>query len=246
MLQINTQFYARITWISINKIVNILKIKIIIQNSNSYHCNCHICTCFIVFFHSRIFGKNSREKALTTSSFEDWQLRISYVELLQSTNGFSKNNLIGLGSFGSIYKGSRNGAIFVVKVLNLQQWGASNSFINECNALRSIRHHNLLKIMFACSSIDHKGNDFKNLIFEFMCNGNLEQQLHPKNGVQHQSKRLSFIQRLNIAIDVTCLLEYLHHLCQTQIVHCDLKLGENGFLPFFLKKKFSILPHFSN
>ena len=100
--------------------------------------------------------------------------------------------------------------------------------------------------MSACSSIDHEGNDFKNLIFEFMCNGNLEQQLHPKNGVQHQSKRLSFIQRLNIAIDVTCLLEYLHHLCQTQIVHCDLKLGENGFLPFFLKKKFSILPHFSN
>ena len=91
--------------------------------------------------------------------------------------------------------------------------------------------------MSTCSSIDHEGNDFKSLIFEFMCNGNLEQRLHPKNGVQHQSKGLSFIQRLNIAIDVACLLEYLHHLCQTQIVHCDLKPRENGLLPFFFFKK---------
>ena len=38
-------------------------------------------TCFV--------GKNSIEKALTTTFFEDWQLRISYAELLQSTNCFS-------------------------------------------------------------------------------------------------------------------------------------------------------------
>ena len=56
-----------------------------------------------------------------------------------------------------------------------------------------------------------------------MCNGNLEQWLHPEIEVQHQSKRLSLIQRLNIAIDVAYALEYLHHLCQIQIVHCDLK-----------------------
>nr|XP_023919488.1 probable LRR receptor-like serine/threonine-protein kinase At3g47570 [Quercus suber] len=179
----------------------------------------------LYFFHSCFVGKNLREKALTTSSFEDWQLCISYAELLQSTNGFSENNLIGSGSFGFVYKGvlSRNGAIVAIKVLNLQQRGASNSFINECNALRSIRHRNLLKIMSACSSIDHEGNEFKSLIFEFMCNGNLEQWLHTKNDVQHQSKRLNFIQRLNIAIDVAYALEYLQHLCQTQIVHCDLK-----------------------
>jgi len=58
----------------------------------------------LYFFHSCFVGKNSRGKSLTTSSFEDWQLRISYAELLQSTNGFSKNNLIGSSSSGSIYK----------------------------------------------------------------------------------------------------------------------------------------------
>ena len=180
----------------------------------------------LLYFYPACFvGKNSTEKALTTSFFEDWPLRISYAELLQSTNCFSENNLIGSGSFGSVYKGilPRNGAIVAVKVLNLQQQGASNSFINECNALRSIRHRNLLKIISACSSIDHEGNDFKSLIFEFMCNGSLDQWLHPKDDVQHQSKRLNFIQRLNIAIDVAYALEYLHHQCQTPIIHCDLK-----------------------
>ena len=174
-------------------------------------------TCFIV--------RNSRERALTTSSFEDRKLRVTYAELLKSTNGFSENNLIGSGSFGSVYKGvlSKNGAIVAVKVLNLQQKGASKSFINECNALRSIRHRNLLKIISACSSIDHEGNDFKSLIFEFMCNGSLEQWLHCKNDEQHQSKRLRFIQRLDIVVDIANALEYLHHHCQAPIVHCDLK-----------------------
>ena len=179
----------------------------------------------LYFFPTCSIVKSSRESASTTSSFEDWKLRISYAELLESTNGFSENNLIGSGSFGSVYKGvlSGNGTVVAVKVLNLQRQGASKIFIDECNALRSIRHRNLLKIISACSSIDHKGNDFKSLIFEFMCNGSLDQWLHPKNNVQHQSKRLSFIQRLNIAIDVAYALEYLHHHCQTPIVHCDLK-----------------------
>ncbi|KAK4582434.1 hypothetical protein RGQ29_025570 [Quercus rubra] len=179
----------------------------------------------LYFFPMCSIVKKLREEALTTSSFEDWQLPISYAELLESTNGFSENNLIGSGSFGSVYRGvlSRNGAIVAIKVLNLQQQEASTSFINECNALRSIRHRNLLKIFSACSSIDRKGNDFKSLIFEFMCNGSLDQWLHPKNDERHQRNKLSFIQRLNIAIDVAYALEYLHQHCQTPIVHCDIK-----------------------
>jgi serine/threonine protein kinase len=133
--------------------------------------------------------------------------------------------LIGSGSFGSVYKGvlTSNGAIVAVKVLNLQQRGASKSFINECNVLRSLRHRNLLKVITACSSIDHQGNDFKSLVFEFMSNGSLEQWLHPIEDEQHRCKRLSFIQRLNIAMDVAYALEYLHLHCEMPIVHCDVK-----------------------
>ncbi|XP_022767691.1 probable LRR receptor-like serine/threonine-protein kinase At3g47570 isoform X5 [Durio zibethinus] len=108
-------------------------------------------------------------------------------------------------------------------VLNLQQQGASRSFVDECNVLRNVRHRNLLKIITACSTVDHQGNDFKCLVYEFMPNGNLDQWLHPGANEQNESMKLSLVQRLNIAIDIASALDYLHHYGDTPIVHCDLK-----------------------
>ncbi|PON92646.1 LOW QUALITY PROTEIN: Serine/threonine protein kinase [Trema orientale] len=181
-----------------------------------------IITSFVVF----LMVKRSRRRPLTlSSSTNDSELHISYSDLVELTAGFSEENLIGSGSFGSVYRGvlPGDGKVVAVKVLNLRTQGASKSFFDECKALRSVRHRNLLKIITACSSIDRQGNDFKSLVFEFMANGNLDQWLHPINDERHQIKRLNFIQRLNIAIDVASALEYLHHYCQTPIVHCDLK-----------------------
>ncbi|TQE13228.1 hypothetical protein C1H46_001312 [Malus baccata] len=56
-----------------------------------------------------------------------------------------------------------------------------------------------------------------------MVNGSLEMWLHPRNDEHTWSKRLSLVQRLNIAIDVASALDYLHHCCETSIVHCDMK-----------------------
>ncbi|GFS40350.1 leucine-rich repeat protein kinase family protein [Actinidia rufa] len=94
----------------------------------------------------------------------------------------SENMLSGqIPSTLGMYKGilDQGDKVVAVKVLNLQFRGASKSFIAECNALRSIRHRNLVKILTACSSIDYNGNDFKALVYEFMVNGSLEKWLHP-------------------------------------------------------------------
>jgi receptor kinase-like protein len=157
----------------------------------------------------------------------NYQLKnVSYSDILIATEGFSEKNLIGAGTFGSVFKATMsfdNVTTVAVKVLNLEQHGASRSFISECEALRRIRHRNLMKILSLCSSIDYEGNDFKGLIFEFMPNGNLEAWLHPRACTSRPFKTLSLFQRLNIAIDIAEALNYLHNHGLAPIVHCDLK-----------------------
>ncbi|CAL5322649.1 unnamed protein product [Camellia sinensis] len=168
------------------------------------------------------------EKDLSSISLKKSLLKVSYQTLLKATDGFSLGNLIDVGSFGSVYRGilEHDGTIVAVKVLNLQRHGASKSFLAECKALRNIKHRNLVKVLTACSGVDYQGNDFKALVYDFMVNGSLEGWLHPVMGLDllhNEPKKLDLHQRLNISIDVACALDYLHHYCQTPIIHCDLK-----------------------
>ncbi|XP_015877376.3 putative receptor-like protein kinase At3g47110 [Ziziphus jujuba] len=150
-------------------------------------------------------------------------LKVSYGDLLKATNGFSSTNVIGAGSFGSVYRGvlDMEERTVAIKVLNLESSKACKSFIAECEALRGIRHRNLVKLVTACSSIDYHGNDFKALVYEFMPNGSLDEWLHTELG--QEQRHLNIIQRINIAIDVASALDYLHNQCHFSIVHCDLK-----------------------
>jgi len=80
-----------------------------------------------------------KRKDNTLSDSGNLHLNLSYQSLLNATNGFSSTNLIGVGSFGSVYKGildqGRQTDIVAIKVLNLLRRGASKSFIAECEAL---------------------------------------------------------------------------------------------------------------
>ena len=171
--------------------------------------------------------RKSKKKSSSTLSSIELISKVSYKRLYQVTGGFSPDNLIGSGSFGSVYKGvgilDQEEMIVAVKVLNLQQKGASKSFIVECNVLRCIRQRNLVKTLTCCSSMDCNGNEFKALVFEFMTNGSLEKWLRPYIDNENQSRHLNLLQRLNIVIDVTSALHYLHEHCKRPIIHCDLK-----------------------
>ncbi|CAL5366228.1 unnamed protein product [Camellia sinensis] len=147
-------------------------------------------------------------------------------DIPSATDGFSSFNLIGVGSFGFVYKGVINGRIVAVKVLNLLRHGALKSFVSECEALRNIRHRNLVNVLMACSTVDYQGHDFKALVYEFMVNGSLEEWLHPtcnEDLSNEEFRKLNLFQRLNIVIDIVCALNYLYNHGQTPIIHCDLK-----------------------
>ncbi|CAN1306076.1 Receptor kinase-like protein Xa21 [Linum perenne] len=140
-------------------------------------------------------AKRSKKRAILEEPGLPCFTRVSYRDLYKATDGFSQESSIGSGSFGTVYR---------VKVLNLQHRKVYKSLTAECNALRSIRHRNLVKVLSYCSSLDHKGEEFKALVFEYMTNG---------------SRNLSLAQRLDIAVDVANALHYLHDLCETPVVH---------------------------
>ncbi|PHU19211.1 hypothetical protein BC332_10362 [Capsicum chinense] len=118
--------------------------------------------------------------------------RISYYELLQETDALSESNLIGSGSFGSVYKDVlRSGIAIAVKVFHLQLNTAFKSFDLECEVLHSLRHRNLVKVITSCSNLD-----FKALALKYMPNGSLDMHLYSHNYF------LDIRQRLRIMIDV--------------------------------------------
>ncbi|XP_017609280.1 receptor kinase-like protein Xa21 [Gossypium arboreum] len=139
--------------------------------------------------------------------------RISYYQLWEGTDGFNERNLLGSGSFGSIYKGMLScGTEVAIKVFNLEIEGAFKSFDVECEVMAEILHRNLVKIITCCSTID-----FKALVLEFMPNGSLEKWLHSDDHA------LDILQRINIMVDVALALEYLYSRFLIPIIHCDLK-----------------------
>ncbi|XP_027181763.1 probable LRR receptor-like serine/threonine-protein kinase At3g47570 [Coffea eugenioides] len=171
--------------------------------------------------------RSSKQQLSFSSAAEKQNQKLSHAELYDSTNDFSSENLIGEGKYGSVYKGvlKPGEQMVAVKVLKIHQHGAHKSFLAECVALRNIRHRNLVKIITSCSSLDFKHNDFKALIFKYVPNGILENWLHPRSAEEEGQSlmKLQLIQRLNIAIDVASVLDYLHNHCGTPIIHCDIK-----------------------
>ncbi|XP_015623991.1 receptor kinase-like protein Xa21 isoform X2 [Oryza sativa Japonica Group] len=201
--------------------------------------------------------KTPRRTYLSLLSFGKQFPRVSYKDIAQATGNFSQSNLIGRGSYGSVYKAKLTPVKIqvAIKVFDLEMRWADKSFVSECEILRSIRHRNLLPILTACSTIDYSGNDFKALIYEYMPNGNLDMWLHKKNTAV-ASKCLSLSQRVNIAVDIANALSYLHHECERSIIHCDLKpmnilldsdmnayLGDFGISSLVLESKFASLGH---
>ncbi|GLJ17560.1 hypothetical protein SUGI_0305400 [Cryptomeria japonica] len=144
--------------------------------------------------------------------------KISYQDLVIATSGFDESNLLGVGNFGSVYKGIlRDGKIVAIKALNLDNEESHKSFNTECRVLGRIRHRNLIRVTSAFYYPSLKG-----LVLQYASNGSLEKHLHPDRDDQVFFK-FGLSECLSIALDVAHGMEYLHHDCPMQIVHCDLK-----------------------
>ncbi|KAL4353953.1 hypothetical protein GQ457_06G036230 [Hibiscus cannabinus] len=148
--------------------------------------------------------EKKKELLLTTNR------TILYQEIVLATDGFSESNLLGSGSYGSVYKGTmKEEKNVAIKVFNLHLERGLRSFQVESKLLTEVCHPNLVKLMNSCCD-----DDFRALVLEYMPNGTLDKWLYTHNYF------LNLLQRLDIMIEVASAMSYLH---SQHIIHCDLK-----------------------
>ncbi|KAG7014166.1 putative receptor-like protein kinase, partial [Cucurbita argyrosperma subsp. argyrosperma] len=157
----------------------------------------------------------SRFNSLRLANFKGSVSTFDYKLLEAATDSFSKNNVLGHGGSGHVYKACFNDKLLAaVKRIDNGGADAEREFENELSWLCKIRHQNVIKLLGHCI---HGETRF--LVYEMMHNGSLESQLHgPSRG-----SALTWHLRMKIAVDVARGLEYLHEHRNPPVVHRDLK-----------------------
>jgi LRR receptor-like serine/threonine-protein kinase FLS2 len=137
----------------------------------------------------------------------------THQELEQAIDGFGEGNLLGRGSFGSVYKGTlSDGMIVAIKVFDAENEVSCRGFEVEREVMCHACHPNIITIFYSSNHAN-----FKALVIEYMVNGSLEKWLHTYN------YSLDILQRLDIMIDTASAVEHLHSGSSWIIVHGDLK-----------------------
>ncbi|KAJ4829329.1 hypothetical protein Tsubulata_015560 [Turnera subulata] len=165
------------------------------------------------------FLKRKAEKFTEPNLKTSRTRHFTQMELEIATQWFNEANLLGRGSFGSVFKASiENGrSIVAVKVLDGECRQSYKSFKKEWQILSGTKHRNLVQMVGSCWN-----SQLKALVLQFIDNGSLDQHLYA-GGSEEETCGLTLKERLRVAIDIASALEYLHEGCVVQIVHCDLK-----------------------
>ncbi|XP_054821620.1 LEAF RUST 10 DISEASE-RESISTANCE LOCUS RECEPTOR-LIKE PROTEIN KINASE-like 2.1 [Prosopis cineraria] len=150
-------------------------------------------------------------------------IRYSYKELKTMTKGFK--NKLGEGGFGTVYKGTlRSGPEVAVKMLGKSK-ANGQEFINEVATIGRIHHFNVVHLVGFCLEGTKRA-----LVYEFMPKGSLDKYIFSKESIS-----LSYHKIYEISLGVAYGIAYLHHGCDMQILHFDIKphniLLDESFTP---------------
>ncbi|KAJ0231940.1 Proline-rich receptor-like protein kinase PERK13 [Hirschfeldia incana] len=142
------------------------------------------------------------------------QTHFTYEELMEITQGFAKQNILGEGGFGCVYKGKlHDGKLVAVKQLKVGSGQGDREFKAEVEIISRVHHRHLVSLVGYCIS-----DVQRLLIYEYVPNQTLEHHLHGKG-----RPVLDWARRVRIAIGSAKGLAYLHEDCHPKIIHRDIK-----------------------
>uniref|UniRef100_J3MGF4 Protein kinase domain-containing protein n=1 Tax=Oryza brachyantha TaxID=4533 RepID=J3MGF4_ORYBR len=166
-------------------------------------------------------------------SSSTWRM-FSYKELHAATNGFSEENKLGEGGFGSVYWGKTSDGlqIAVKKLKATNNSKAEMEFAVEVEVLARVRHKNLLGLRGYCAGAGAGAAEQRMIVYDYMPNLSLLSHLHGQFAADVQ---LDWRRRMDVAVGSAEGLVYLHHEVAPHIIHRDIKasnvLLDSDFAP---------------
>ncbi|KAI3487662.1 hypothetical protein L1887_48360 [Cichorium endivia] len=156
---------------------------------------------------------NIKTKAMDIGTVECLQYDFSTIEA--ATNNFSKDNKLGKGGFGAVYKGKLgDGQEIAVKRLARDSGQGDIEFKNEVLLVAKLQHRNLVRLL----GFSIEGSE-RLLIYEFLPNASLDRFIF--DPTKHII--LDWEKRYKIIKGVAKGLLYLHEDSRLRIIHRDLK-----------------------
>ncbi|XP_076881462.1 uncharacterized protein LOC143529584 [Bidens hawaiensis] len=156
------------------------------------------------------------EKALSSQENNKDNLQMSFEEIKLATQNFSRENLIGGGGFGKVFKGEvrrGNESIEIVaKRLDRSQGQGDHHFLMELEILFEYKHENIIGLEGYCNE-----NHEKIIVYEHASKRSLDRYLNDVS--------LTWTKRLKICIDIARGLAFLHGGVPTKemVIHRDIK-----------------------
>ncbi|XVF24231.1 hypothetical protein REPUB_Repub13aG0109900 [Reevesia pubescens] len=137
--------------------------------------------------------------------------------IMSSTNGFSRENLLGKGGFGPVFKGTLpDGQEVAIKRLSRGSGQGLVEFKNELILIAKLQHTNLVRLLGFCVQ-----DEEKMLVYEYMPNKSLDSFIFDES----KRKLLDWNNRFSIIEGIAQGLLYLHKYSRLKIIHRDLKVS---------------------
>ncbi|XP_010450843.1 PREDICTED: putative receptor-like protein kinase At5g39000 [Camelina sativa] len=167
---------------------------------------------------SNEFGVHTMKTKLATSLPSDLCRRFSISEIKSATNDFEDKLVVGVGGFGTVYKGRIDGGatLVAVKRLDITSNQGAKEFETEVEMLTKLRHVHLVSLIGYCNDQNEMV-----LVYEYMQHGTVRDHLYKRN--KFSDPPLSWKRRLEICIGAARGLQYLHTGAKHTIIHRDIK-----------------------